>query len=140
MAFSEVTKGKPSQEQVDWMVTQIRNSLQKIDNELASHVKHLNEQTKTRHDGSDAGACDAMSQQCMGNVQRPPSVDVESMISPSKLLEARRFIDGLHLAISQRMNTEEGRGKTMIDNLSRCVQVKNCFLFKVKSVSFLFRG
>ena len=73
--------------------------------------------------GSDADGFDSMFQQCTGNVLRPQSIDVKSMICPSQLQEARQFIDGLHLAISIKMNTEEGRVKRMTDNLSRCAQM-----------------
>ena len=141
MAFSELAKGKPSQKQVDWIVTQIRNSLQKIDDDLASHIKHLIEKTRTRDDGSDAGGCDAMFQQNMGNVQRPPStIDVKSVICPSQLLEARRFIDGLHLNISNRMYTEEGRVQTLTANLSRSIQVRKIVSFVSFNLdSLLFR-
>merc|ERR1719450_273510 len=45
------------------------------------------------------------------------------MIRPSQLQEARRFMDGLHIAISRRMNSQEGRSKNMTDNLSHSVQV-----------------
>ena len=140
MAFSELAKGKPSQKQVDWIITQITNSLQKIDDDLASHIKHLIEKTKTRDDGSDAGGCDAMFQQCMGNVQRPSSIDVKSVICPSQLLEARRFIDGLHLNISNRMYTEEGRVQTLTANLSRSIQVRKIVSFVSFNLdSLLFR-
>ena len=81
--------------------------------------------------GSDADGFDSMFQQCTGNVLRPQSIDVKSMICPSQIQEARQFIDGLHLAISINMNTEEGRVKRMTDNLSRCAQVRN-FYFRFK--------
>ena len=140
MAFSEVTKGKPSQKQVDWIVTQTRNSLVKIDIDLASHIKHLIEKTKTGHDGSDTGGCDAMFQQCMGKDQRPPSIDVKSVICPSQLLDARRFIDGLHLNISKRMKSEEGRVQTLTANLSRSIQVRKIVSYVSFNLdSFLFR-
>ena len=82
------------------------------------------EKSKTRHDGSASSGGDGMYQQRMGSVRRPPNIDVMSMISPSQLQEARRFIDGLHFAISKRMNSQEGRAKNMTDNLSHSVQVR----------------
>jgi len=59
----------------------------------------------------------------MPSVKRPPDIDVMSMIRPSQLQEARRFIDGLHTAISKMMNSKEGRTKSMTYKLSHSVQV-----------------
>ena len=53
MALSEVAKDKPSQKQVDLLVTQFMNSLQKIDNDLTSQIKYLSEvSTGQPHEGS----------------------------------------------------------------------------------------
>ena len=53
MALSEVAKDKPSQKQVDLLVTQFMNSLQKIDTDLTSQIKYLSEvSTGQPHEGS----------------------------------------------------------------------------------------
>ena len=53
MALSEIAKDKPSQKQVDLLVTQFMNSLQKIDTDLTSQIKYLSEvSTGQPHEGS----------------------------------------------------------------------------------------
>merc|ERR1712055_811659 len=53
MALSEVAKDKPSQKQVDLLVTQFMNSLQTIDTSLTEHIKYLSQvSTGQPHEGS----------------------------------------------------------------------------------------
>eukprot|EP00092_Neocalanus_flemingeri_P036476 GFUD01039718.1.p2 GENE.GFUD01039718.1~~GFUD01039718.1.p2 ORF type:complete len:151 (+),score=64.02 GFUD01039718.1:54-506(+) len=53
MALSEVAKDKPSQKQVDLLVTQFMNSLQTIDTDLNDHIKYLSQvSTGQPHEGS----------------------------------------------------------------------------------------
>merc|ERR1712226_1119747 len=53
MALSEIGKDKPSQKQVDLLVTQFMNSLQTIDTSLTEHIKYLSQvSTGQPHEGS----------------------------------------------------------------------------------------
>ena len=42
-ALEEVGKDKPSQKQVDLLVTQVMNSLQEIDSKLTENIKYLSQ-------------------------------------------------------------------------------------------------
>ena len=53
MALTEVGKDKPSQKQVDLLVTQFMNSLQTIDTSLTENIKYLSQvSTGQPHEGS----------------------------------------------------------------------------------------
>merc|ERR1712130_350607 len=52
-ALAEVAKDKPSQKQVDLLVTQFMNSLTSIDSSLTEHIKYLSQvSTGQPHEGS----------------------------------------------------------------------------------------
>ena len=81
-------------------------------------------QSSTRHDGS-ASAGSGSQYLARTELARPADIDAVSLIRPALLQEARHFMQGLHAAISRRMNSVEGRSKSMTDNLSHSVQVMN---------------
>ena len=65
-------------------------------------------------------------------------IDLRSLVSSGKVEDAGRFMERLHSAIRNRVNSEQGRAKSMTDNLSHCVQVgRNCYFESFSSVSFL---
>ena len=52
-ALEEISKDKPSQKQVDLLVTQFMNSLQEIDSKLTENIKYLSQvSTGQPHEGS----------------------------------------------------------------------------------------
>eukprot|EP00092_Neocalanus_flemingeri_P082298 GFUD01103002.1.p1 GENE.GFUD01103002.1~~GFUD01103002.1.p1 ORF type:complete len:185 (-),score=47.42 GFUD01103002.1:7-561(-) len=53
---------------------------------------------------------------------KAPDIDVMGMINPRELQEKRRWIEKLHMTVKNRMNSDRGRGKSMTDNLSHCIQ------------------
>ena len=90
-------------------------------------------ESKTRQDGgasSDGGH--AIYHQRLGSLQRPPNIDVMSLIRPSQLQDARRFIDGLHSNIIKRKDPHDERAKNTTEILCLTVQqVEKLFFIEI---------
>ena len=56
--LEEVGKDKPSQKQVDLMVTQFMNSLQEIDSKLTENIKYLSQVSTGQYHQVDILSCD----------------------------------------------------------------------------------
>ena len=87
-------------------------------------------QSATRNDGSrsqgSSNPYQAVEEERKKVFERSkaPDIDVMSMVSPRQMQDARRWMEKLHIIVKQRMNSEQGRAKSMTDNLSHCIQVR----------------
>ena len=88
-------------------------------------------ESKTRQDGGASSGGHAIYHQRLGSLQRPPNIDVMSLIRPSQLQDARRFIDGLHSNIIKRKDPHDERAKNTTEILCRTVQVEKLFFIEV---------